>query len=195
MNYFKIFITISLFFGFIISSTMNPSIRRNEELNDAIARGQLLKVQGLLNQEADPNFKNTQGETSLLISVNNISLKTNPKIVKALLEHGADVNAQNQHGNTALHKAARSSRINSETIRIILQANPNPYIKNKDGKTACDLSTYNNIRTLLTEYKRYYWQNQYPHQSKTLALLKLQTTFHTGVFYIIHNLLEEEKAS
>lgn len=58
--------------------------------------------------------------------------------VKELLEAGADVNAKNNDGNTALILAARNTDINNSfnAVKTLLEAGANVNIANNEGKTA-----------------------------------------------------------
>ena len=60
------------------------------------------------------------------------------KIVKLLLEHGADPNIREQGGNTPLHAAAENG--DEETIRILLYGGADQTLANHDGKSALDLA-------------------------------------------------------
>lgn len=59
------------------------------------------------------------------------------EITKILLAKGADANAQDSDGNTALMGAALNK--DEPIARLLLEANANPFIRNKQGKTAEDL--------------------------------------------------------
>jgi ankyrin repeat protein len=62
-----------------------------------------------------------------------------PEVVKALLNAGADVNAKDRLGDTALHEVATSSNVHaSETARLLLDAGANVKARNKQGKTPID---------------------------------------------------------
>jgi hypothetical protein len=57
---------------------------------------------------------------------------SNPTVLKALLERGAEVNVRDSAGETPLHWAARH---NAESVKLLLEAGANPSIKDKEGRT------------------------------------------------------------
>jgi len=64
--------------------------------------------------------------------------ETNAPAVEALLKHGANPNASNSRGNTALHLAA--IHLADEKIFMLLLAyKANPNVRNNDGETPLDL--------------------------------------------------------
>jgi uncharacterized protein len=60
------------------------------------------------------------------------------KIVKMLLDHGADPNVREQGGFTPLHAAAQNGDV--ETIRALLLGGADLSLKSEDGKTALDIA-------------------------------------------------------
>lgn len=66
----------------------------------------------------------------------------NVEMIRDLLQHGAPVNARQQHGWTPLHAAAQNG--NLEIIEILLQSGADPRIKNEEGVTALDLARKQN---------------------------------------------------
>lgn len=60
------------------------------------------------------------------------------KIVKMLLEHGADPNMREQGGFTPLHSAAQNGDV--ETIRALLLGGADLTLKSEDGKTPLDIA-------------------------------------------------------
>ena len=63
----------------------------------------------------------------------------NVDISRALVEHGADVNATQQDGFTPLMEAAQNGDL--ATLTLLLQHGANPLAKNTNGQTALDLAT------------------------------------------------------
>ena len=60
------------------------------------------------------------------------------RIVKMLLDLGADPNLREQGGFTPLHVAAQNDDV--ETIRFLLLGGADLTLKSEDGKTALDLA-------------------------------------------------------
>lgn len=60
------------------------------------------------------------------------------RIVKLLLDHGADANVREQAGYTALHAAAQNG--DEEMIRLLLFGGADLTLKSDDGKTAMDIA-------------------------------------------------------
>jgi len=54
-------------------------------------------------------------------------------IVKYLLEAGAEVDAKDSFGNTALHRAVFESEGRGEVIKALLDAGADQYVKNNYG--------------------------------------------------------------
>ncbi|XP_053383686.1 uncharacterized protein LOC128549926 [Mercenaria mercenaria] len=69
-------------------------------------------------------------------------------IVEALIKAGADVNIQDEKGNTALHLAAEWG--NSRCVKVLTEADADVNVQNNDGCTALHLASRSDI-TALTE--------------------------------------------
>lgn len=77
-----------------------------------------------------------------------VSLPQNEEVIRCLLEHGADVNAQDMEGETALMRAVFHERKNH--IRLLLEAGADPDIQTNAGRAAKDYTSLQEIRDLLT---------------------------------------------
>jgi ankyrin repeat protein len=90
----------------------------------------------LLKNGADPNAVATNG--SKLAVINSAAASNNAEVVKLLLRDGANPDAQQQGGYTALHAAAQHN--NAEMVRVLLDAGANVSLRSDDGKTAADMA-------------------------------------------------------
>jgi ankyrin repeat protein len=57
---------------------------------------------------------------------------------RRLLDHGANPNARDKRGNTALHGAADGGHL--EVVLLLLSRKANPSVKNADGLTPADIA-------------------------------------------------------
>jgi ankyrin repeat protein len=60
------------------------------------------------------------------------------EVVRMLLKHGANVNAQNNVGGSSLHAAAFQGRL--EVVRELITSGANPKLQNGSGRCAVDLA-------------------------------------------------------
>ncbi|XP_022425122.1 ankyrin repeat domain-containing protein 22 isoform X2 [Delphinapterus leucas] len=93
----------------------------------ACRRGHLRIVSFLLRRNADVNLKNRVSKT-----------KQNESLVRMLLNAGAEVNATDCYGCTALHYACEMK--NQTLIPLLLAAHADPMIKNKHGESSLDIA-------------------------------------------------------
>ncbi|KAJ7409786.1 Ankyrin repeat domain-containing protein 22 [Pitangus sulphuratus] len=76
--------------------------------------------------------------------------KQNENLIKMLLRAGADVNATDSSGSTALHYACEMK--NQEVIPLLLEAHAETSVKNQDGETPLDIARrlqFHNIESML----------------------------------------------
>lgn len=104
----------------------------NTALHWSCRRGVNLLVKPLLTAGADLEAKNKAGATPLIESARGLVFCT-----ANLLKTGANVNAQDHAGNTALHYASDMQQI--ETVTCLLEAGADPTIRNRNQSVARDL--------------------------------------------------------
>ncbi|KAM9610502.1 ankyrin repeat domain-containing protein 22 isoform 4-T4 [Morphnus guianensis] len=76
--------------------------------------------------------------------------KQNENLIKMLLRAGADVNATDFSGSTALHYACEMK--NQAVIPLLLEAHADTSVKNQDGETPLDIARrlqFHNIESML----------------------------------------------
>jgi hypothetical protein len=107
-------------------------------LHGAAYSGNLEVVRILI--EYDPayiNARDEDGQTPLLWASEGRNSKDG-SVVRLLLEHGADVNAQSQDGWSPLHRASSYGAL--EVVRLLLEHGADVEAKKDDGKTALQLA-------------------------------------------------------
>lgn len=85
----------------------------------------------LLRAGADINQRSDGGATPLIYLCNR--LKAEPKVAILYIKNGADINAQDKAGRTALHGAVR--RGYEEIVKALLRSGAEKGLKNKKGET------------------------------------------------------------
>ena len=107
----------------------------NSPFTFAVVYGRIEIIKYLVSLGADVNRRNSEGQTALMMAVNHKKLlrfgkgvmrtylkgKENPGCVKVLLELGADVNAKDNYGKTALFLASVRGYV--DCVRLLLKEN------------------------------------------------------------------------
>jgi len=114
---------------------MEVADRLGKELIEAVEEKDIDKVNGLLEEGANVNFKSEHDEYSVLMFAALNRSETpqesvkNANIVRLLLARGADINARDETGFTALRFACAENNI--EIVKVLLEANNPPADPNK----------------------------------------------------------------
>jgi len=154
---------------FLADSNMIHDINKfqNTPVYYAIISKQYMKTSILINRGAKLNLKNILGKsplrytfgeyniTELLLkngaNVNSYGIKStdNPlfyaiinndiKLIKLLIKYKANLNYQDENGNTSLHYYLHHK--NPEVLRMLLEAGADPSIENKNGQLAVKKNT------------------------------------------------------
>lgn len=98
--------------------------------------GDILEL--LLCNGADANERDNNAWTPLMIATSYLSDGCSPETLSPLIEHGAELDAQNCDGSTALMIAAENG--NNEAVKYLLSKGADPGLKNNDGLTAYQIA-------------------------------------------------------
>lgn len=97
---------------------LNPKTIYASPLDHAIDEDDVVIIETLLKKGANPNLRDSETGETLLMSAARYST---PDVVKALIEGGADVNARNNSGQTALTLADTKDNLRREEIVALLK--------------------------------------------------------------------------
>ena len=164
----------------------------NQKLFEAVENENITEIKSLLNQGANVNVREKDGQTPLHYAayLNNINIAKllidsgadvnvqdedgwaplrwavraeNFDLVKLLIENGADVNVQDKDGCAPLHSAAFWDSV--DIIKLLIENGVDPFIKNKDGKIPLDYCKNEEMHKLLENY-----MNNYKQRNKTPSI-------------------------
>ena len=97
---------------------INPKTIYASPLGHAIHEDDVVIIETLLKKGANPNLRDSETGETLLMSAAKYST---PEVVQALIEGGADVNARNKSGQTALTLADNKDNLWREEIVALLK--------------------------------------------------------------------------
>jgi len=106
------------------------------ELHYAACEGDLILVQTLLSNGADPNAQDSQGWSPLHFAAQAASVS----VTKALLAAGARTELRDSFGNTALSRAVFCSKGDGAVIAALRDAGANVQAENSSGVTPVALA-------------------------------------------------------
>ncbi len=120
----------------------NKSENEMPALLQAIKNGLHFKtIRKIINHGDDVNEPNLYGQRALEFAVQLSNPEIAPLIVQLLLDNGAEVNAQNNSGDTALHAAVASFE-KLDIVGMLLELEANPIIKNSKNITPLDIARH-----------------------------------------------------
>lgn len=124
------FENVSLLGIFVLFVGYSTAAWSDDRLHKAAHSGDIKAVKTLLQNTVDPDERDAFGGTALHAAM----FQQNTDIIRLLIEHGFDVNAQGRsNGYTPLHDAVWAN--NLEAVNILLQHGAKTDIRAKDGLT------------------------------------------------------------
>ncbi|KAJ8683895.1 hypothetical protein QAD02_019687 [Eretmocerus hayati] len=122
-------------------------------LHIALKKGHFNLIEMFLKYNADPNITDQESCTALHLAASNDLLAPNfHEIINSLLAKGADVDAKQTDGKSALHLAA-STRCSTSRLTPLLSADCDINCQDNRGKTALHMACVNrnadNVKSLL----------------------------------------------
>jgi ankyrin repeat protein len=105
--------------------------RTPDDLMTAVVAGSVNRVRALLEEGVNPNAINSSDPPLTWAAA-----YADPAIARLLLDKGADINARDRYGRTALIRAAETGC--AEVVRLLIDRNAALEEKDKTGETALD---------------------------------------------------------
>ncbi len=131
-SFFLLYQILILLFLFSISDYALSESDSAYKLYKAAENGDIETVEQLIAKGVSVNAKNKSGSYAL----NAAAFKNGHKMIKLLLDNGANVNSQNRGLDIPLICATKNSIGNEKTVKILIEAGSNLDAVDKDGKTA-----------------------------------------------------------
>jgi uncharacterized protein len=128
------------------TSTRHAGVAKEHRAKQAI-------VTVLLEKGSDPNFVGARGETPLIaLAFAGYEPKVDRHIAKALLRSGANVNARDATGSTALMLAASRGKV--EVVKLLLEQGADVTVRNCAGKTALSLAEFEQRNVIVRLFRK-----------------------------------------
>lgn len=116
-----------------------------DKLVKAILQGNVQQVEGALADNANVKSRDVYGRTPLILVIAEGELNR-IEITERLLCAGADVNAQNRNGKTALIEAAMKDDI--KAVQLLVQHGADVHKMDKNGNTALKIAVGHGNKTM-----------------------------------------------
>ncbi|MFQ5571831.1 MAG: ankyrin repeat domain-containing protein [Rhodothermales bacterium] len=148
------------YFVFLILSTIGAASAfaqansLHQQFADALSSGNLDSLQLLINEGIDVNAHLVFfADSPHSVSLHPIRFAKTRDVATFLIQQGADVNAQDTLGNTALHDAVAMKR--TEVAALLLENGANPNLKGSYGRTPLHVAVMEEHVTLVRLLRGY----------------------------------------
>jgi ankyrin repeat protein len=105
-------------------------------IHTSILHGSIETLEYFVRKGCDVNEVDSKGATALHAAAE----LQDPELVKILTASGADVNCQDNYGNSPLWKAVFSSRDQNEVVTLLCKHRADPHLANHNGMTPYKLA-------------------------------------------------------
>ena len=133
------------------------TIDSNEQLLEAIRKGQPKLVKHLLWSNADPNVRDEQKQSGLILACFIKDLDSRMNVIDLLLQKGASVDLQDDSGQTALIKVVILDDIT--LTKCLLKHGADATLHDKEGNTSLFYASLNGneklVHCLITEFHKH----------------------------------------
>ena len=139
----------------IARTTANDNSKNETPLHYAARGGNVTVVSMLLSRpEVTPNPKNSEGETPLHLAAENRNYLRDEGVyfeqtahVSLFIAHDANVNNQDDEGNTPLHRAVKVG--NAKAVSVLIKNGANVNATNNAGENPLDIAVKKNLAQII----------------------------------------------
>ncbi len=132
-----------------------PTLKGRTALIEASMYGRLGALKALIENGAHANIRDNDGRNALMgVCLSDWDSEDDKirEIIEILLKNGVSIDGKDYAGETALMIFSEAGEI--EAVKTLLEFGANVHIKNKEGKTALDLATDEQVKSLLVAAER-----------------------------------------